>query len=108
MEKPVGVAPATLVTRWVPAESQRASQWELYLLGFLLTSLSSQMVSSFLLYDEHAEKSIFLRVIFLTAAIERLTLLQSCVFLHSIFLKIYLFLEREEGREKERERKVNV
>lgn len=30
----------------------------LYLLGFLLTLLSSYMVSTFLLYDKHAEESI--------------------------------------------------
>ena len=43
----------------------------LYLLGFLLTSLSSYMVSAFLLYDKHAEESIYLSIYFLIAAIEK-------------------------------------
>lgn len=43
----------------------------LYRLGFLLASLSSYVVSAFLLYDKHAEESIYLSICFLIAAMEK-------------------------------------
>lgn len=58
------------MTTWVPAEPQEVSQWG-FILGFLLTSLSSYMVSAFLLYDKHAEESTYLSICFLIAAMEK-------------------------------------
>lgn len=46
------------------------------------------MVSTFLLYDKHAEESIYLNFHFLIAAIEKLTLLQLCFWLNTNIINV--------------------
>lgn len=81
-----------MTTRYVPAESQEASQWGLCFICFLLTSLSGEMTSTFLLCEKHAEESVCLRFRFLVAAGQKFTLLQGWFLLNPNMITVCPYL----------------